>query len=278
MEQPGVVLGERLGPFDGAIDASLLERYAAATKDPSALVRRGQAVPPAAIVTQIWDAQEATRETLVAEHVRTGAAGGVHAGHDISLHRPLVVGEALRTWVDARASRPAGRHSLITLRYTTLDAQESIVAEQLWSTMYFGVSCAEVGEAVPADDIPDAARAQPLDTYSVDVDEDMARRYAEASGDWSAHHFDLEAAARTGFDRLFLHGLCTLGLAAQGVVARAANGDPDRVRRLAARFVSPAFLGDTLDVVPYVIDEDVIGFEATANGVLVLGQGRLELR
>jgi acyl dehydratase len=278
MEQPGVVLGERLGPFEGRIDTSLLERYAAATKDPSALVRRGQAVPPAAIVTQIWDAQEATREKLVAEHVRSGAVGGVHAGHDITLHRPVIVGEPLRTWVDALASRPAGRHSLITLRYTTLDAEEAVVAEQLWSTMYFGVACGEAGATVPVHELPEVARERPLGSYAVDVDEGMARRYAEASGDWSPHHFDIEAAAHTGFDRLFLHGLCTLGLAAQGVVARAANGDPDRVRRLAARFASPAFLGDTLVVDSYAIGEGVIGFETTANGVLVLGQGRVELR
>jgi len=278
MELPGVVLDQRLGPFDGCVDEALVARYASATTDPNERVRAALAAPPAAIVTQIWEAQEACRERLVAPHVTAGAVGGVHGEHDIVLHRPIRIGEALHTWVDGFGARPAGRHSLIVLRYTTLDDAGEVVAEQLWSTMYFGVSCAETGATVPDHGFGDDVRQRQLGTYSLHIDDGMARRYAEASGDWSAHHFDVAAAQVGGFDRIFLHGLCTLGIAAQGVVAAVADGDPDRVRRLAARFASPAFVGDDLDVLLYDAGPSTVAFEATSSGTLVLSQGRIELR
>ena len=56
---PGVVVGERVGPFPGRLDADLVRRYAHATKDPNPPVQAGTAVPPVALVTQIWDAQQA---------------------------------------------------------------------------------------------------------------------------------------------------------------------------------------------------------------------------
>ena len=44
------------------------------------------------------------------------------------------------------------------------------------------------------------------------VHDDMARHYADVSGDYSEHHFTLEAARRSGFDAPILHGLCTMAL------------------------------------------------------------------
>jgi acyl dehydratase len=278
MAAPGVVLGQRFGPFDGCVDEALVVRYAAATGDPNDRVRAGAAAPPAAVVTQIWEAQEACRDRLVAGQVREGATGGVHGEHDIVLHRPIRIGERLHTWVDAVGSRPAGRHSLVVLRYTTLDDRGELLAEQLWSTMYFGVACDVAGAAAPEHGFSDAARTRPLGTYSLHLDDGMPTRYAEASGDWSAHHFDLDAARASGFDRVFLHGLCTLAIAAQGVVATQAGGDPERVRRLAVRFASPAFIGQELSVQLYKAGPGAVAFEATQGDMVVLSQGRVELR
>ena len=76
----------------------------------------------------------------------------------------------------------------------------------------------------------------------------MARRYAAVSGDWSAHHFDAAAARRSGSERPFLHGLCTMALSAQGVVSLVADGDPTTVRRIAVRFASPSFVGEDVEL------------------------------
>jgi acyl dehydratase len=65
-----------------------------------------------------------------------------------------------------------------------------------------------------------------------------ARRYAEVSGDWSAHHFDIDVARSAGFDFLFAHGLCTMAMCTHRVLDVIGVGDPARVRRVAVRLIT----------------------------------------
>jgi hypothetical protein len=165
----------------------------------------------------------------------------------------------------------------VTLRYVALDGRDEVVAEQWWTTVFLGVTCKQVGSDPPDHAFPETARDQALGTWVTDVDEQMAREYAEVSGDWSAHHFDLEAARRSGFSRLFLHGLCTMALCAQGVISLVTDGDPERVRRVAVRFATPTFLGEQLAV--HIFDAGPLGyaFEAESADARVISNGRVEL-
>jgi hypothetical protein len=270
-------VGAGAGPFDACLDADLLTRYAAATKDPSPLVQRGLVVPAVAAVLCIWSAQSAGRMAAVPLEIQHGASGGVHGEHEVLLHRPIEVGEPLQVSVRGYGSRPAGRNSLTTLHYLLRGAGGDLVAEQWWTTVYLGVVCERNGAAPPDHAFPEASRSSPLGVWGADVDEGMARRYAEVSGDWSTHHFDLDVARASGFDRLFVHGLCTMALCAQGVVALAAGGDPSRVRRVAVRFATPVFLGERLKVCVYDAGPLGYAFEAFSAGAQVISQGRAEL-
>jgi acyl dehydratase len=278
MPAPGVILGKRIGPFDSCLDGDLLQRFAAATRDPSRRVQAGETASPVALVTQIWDAQNAGRSAIVPEELQSSSTGGVHGEHDLVLHRPIVPGEPLRIWVEGHGSRPAGRNSLVTLRYTAIDGGDEVVAEQWWTTVFLGTTCDPVGEPPPDHAFPEEARRRTVGTYVVDVDHDMARRYAEVSGDWSTHHFEVDAARRSGFERLFLHGLCTMALCAQGVVELIAESDPDRVRRIGVRFAAPTFLGEQLHVRLYDAGADGYAFEADSAGNTVITHGRAQLR
>ena len=106
----------------------------------------------------------------------------------------------------------------------------------------------------------------------------MAGRYAEVSGDWSAHHFDIDAARATGFDFLFTHGLCTMAMCTHRLLSLVGVADPGQVRRVAVRFASPTPLGGELTVAAYGVDEDSFAFEAACGGAAVITHGRLELR
>jgi acyl dehydratase len=281
MAAPGVLVGERRGPFPGRLDADFVRRYAEATNDTDPAVRAGTVVPPVAIVTQIWDAQVAGHAELMPAEVRATASGGVHGEHDVVLHRPIVPGEALRTWVVGHGARRAGANALLTLRYETYADDDSLVAEQWWTTVWFGAVCEPAGDAAPPHTFPDDAREHPAGDLTIPVPAEMARRYAEVSRDWSPHHFELEAARQSGFDRLFLHGLCTMALCAQAAVAAVAGGDAERVRRVAVRFASPTFLGDDLHVHLFSGSSSGPGtfpFEAEAGGAAVVRNGLVELR
>jgi acyl dehydratase len=251
-----------LGPFDATIDADLATGVAAALSAP--------VVPPMLLAVRLWEAQERARDAVVPAAVQRAAAGGVHGEHDVVVHRAPALGEPLRTWVELHGVRPAGRHAAVVVRYSTVDADDAVVAEHWWTTVYLGASCEPTGAAAPDHAMADDRRR--LGRRSFEVDDDMARRYAEVSGDWSAHHFDAEAARASGADRPFLHGLATMALCAAGVV-ELAGARADRVRRVAVRFAAPMPLGGRLDVQVH----DGLAFEATSNGTTVATNGLVEL-
>ena len=160
----------------------------------------------------------------------------------------------------------------------TFDAREALVAEHLWTTVWLGVTCEEAGDPLPSHALPEDARQRPLGSWCVDVDADMARLYAEVSRDWSPHHFDVEAARRSGADGPFLHGLCTMALCAQGASELLSHGNPERLARIAVRFARPLLLGEQLAI--EFSDAGPLGyaFEAEACGTPVITRGRVALR
>jgi acyl dehydratase len=64
-------------------------------------------------------------------------------------------------------------------------------------------------------------------------------------GDKSPLHCDPEFAARGGFDRPIIHGLCSYGIVCKAVVDGVLGGDVTRVSRYQARFAGVAFPGET---------------------------------
>ena len=269
--------GTWVGPFEDRFDAVRLRRFAAATDERDPRVRAGEVVPPAAAVTLLWTAQNAGRNALISEEFQRAASGGVHGEHDVVLHRPMARDERLLTWVEGWGARPAGANSVVTLHYVTRDAQDDVVVEQWWSTVWLGVQCSPDGSAAPAHAFPEEARHRVLGSWAADVDDGMARRYAEVSGDWSAHHFDETAARRSGSERPFLHGLCTLALCAQGAVDVVAGGDGDALRRVAVRFAHPMPLGGRLDLQFFDTGTHEVACEARCDGRTVVSNGRAHL-
>jgi acyl dehydratase len=204
--------------------------------------------------------------------------GGVHGEHDIVIHRPLVPGERLETssWISAVRTSRAGTQ--IAVQFEQGDADGAVVVEQWWTMVLLGLhDVADLG-TMPAEHLfPEVARARPLGTTSQHIAEDIARRYAEVSGDWSAHHFDIEAAGAAGFDFVFTHGLCTMAITTH-LLLGLLDVDPTRVRRVAVRFASPTALDSELTVNAYGISENSFAFEAAANDKTTITHGRLELR
>jgi len=66
------------------------------------------------------------------------------------------------------------------------------------------------------------------------------------SGDLNPIHADPAAAAKAGFPRPILHGLCSMGLATRALIATLAEHDPARLKAVSLRFSKPFFPGETL--------------------------------
>jgi acyl dehydratase len=68
------------------------------------------------------------------------------------------------------------------------------------------------------------------------------------NGDLNPLHADPAAARAAGFERPILHGLCTYGIAAQLLIRQVCAGDPTRLRAFGARFSSPVYPGESLNI------------------------------
>ena len=66
------------------------------------------------------------------------------------------------------------------------------------------------------------------------------------SGDYNPLHADPEVAAKAGFARPILHGLCSYGIACLALVRELCDNDPERLVELYTRFSKPVLPGETI--------------------------------
>ncbi|HUR50356.1 MAG TPA: MaoC/PaaZ C-terminal domain-containing protein [Acidimicrobiales bacterium] len=109
-------------------------------------------------------------------------------------------------------------------------------------------------------------------TYRTRPDQALLYRL---SGDRNALHSDPAFAARAGFDRPILHGLCTFGFTGRALLHSLCSGDPARFRSMSARFTSPVYPGDGLTVKIWTEGEGEAVFRTeTQRAEIAVDQGR----
>ncbi|CAO3621387.1 unnamed protein product [Cunninghamella blakesleeana] len=74
------------------------------------------------------------------------------------------------------------------------------------------------------------------------------------SGDYNPLHADTDLAPKIGFPKPILHGLCTYGGSAHGIIKALANNDATRLKSIEARFASPVFPGETIETYMWKVD------------------------
>lgn len=84
-------------------------------------------------------------------------------------------------------------------------------------------------------------------------------------GDLNPLHSDPEYAARAGFSRPILHGLCTYGMACAALVRTLCGDDPGAVRSFGARLTGVVYPGETLRLRAWVDGDRVAAAVAVAD-------------
>lgn len=139
----------------------------------------------------------------------------------------------------------AGKGAILHLVKTLDDAAAGTKLATVRSVLFLrgDGGCGNFGNA-PAEPppIPEQTPSQTMDIATLPQSALIYR----LSGDYNPIHADPDAAAKAGFDRPILHGLCTLGVATRAVVAVFADGRPERLAALSARFSRPVFPGETI--------------------------------
>ncbi len=199
----------------------------------------------------------------------------VHGEQGIRIHHPLPVegGIVGRTRVVGLIDKGAGAAALL---YTEKEVVETATGQLLATTASTTFLRGQGGFGGPAGPVKPA---HPLPEGAPDLVIDRATRpeqalYYRLNGDDNPLHADPAVAARAGFPRPILHGLCTLGVVCHALVASLADYDATRLSALDLRFSAPVFPGETIRT--EIWRSGAFQARAIERDVLVITHGRAE--
>ena len=244
MPFPISIIGRSTAPVTHEIDAAWLASFSRAVGDDL----RGDLGHPLFPVCIEWLAVTAAARLddgalLAAERRR-----GIHATHDLTIHRLLRAGDVVTTVATVEALDTRRRGTFQRLRLDTRDAEGSIVATTMMGSMFIGVTVEGSPPNEVAHDEPAAASEPPPETtIPIAISADQAREYSEASRIWNPIHTDADAAVAAGLSAPIVHGTCTLALATSAALAWAGT-DRGAVRRIAVRFAGMVAMPSTLEL------------------------------
>lgn len=200
----------------------------------------------------------------------------VHAEQAIEIFRPLTPDGAVTvtgTLVDIVDKRSG---ALVVTEATGVDPTDG---ERVFATRSGMFIRGEGGfSAGDSDQRPSQASPPPLPEREPDYTITYATLPSQAllyrlSGDRNPLHSDPGFAARGGFDRPILHGLCTYGFTGRALLHVLCGGDPSRFRSMYGRFSKPVLPGQDLTVDIWLGDTGTAVFRTTAGGATVIDRG-----
>ena len=200
----------------------------------------------------------------------------VHGEHRLTLNRPLPSSATItaETRITDVIDKGEGKGAIILQQTIITDQATGERLAEVNGTGFYrgdGGRGGTGGQPPRPHALPDRA---PDTTNAFATRPDQALLY-RLSGDRNPLHSDPEFAARAGFQRPILHGLCTFGVACRGVLETFACDDPALIRSLDVRFSAPVFPGDEI-VTELWRDQDVVSFRCRvpSRDVVVINNGK----
>ena len=204
----------------------------------------------------------------------------LHGEQSFEIHNPIPAEGTVRASYEiaAVADKGAGKGTILHLVKTLEDVNAGTRLATVRSVLFLrgDGGCGSFGD-VPAEAtaLPEQAPSQTKDIATLPQSALIYR----LSGDYNPIHADPDAAAKAGFDRPILHGLCTLGVATRAVLTALADGAPERLVSLSARFSRPVFPGETIRTEFFAAGNQIrFRSRVIERDVVVLDRGTAALR
>jgi acyl dehydratase len=201
----------------------------------------------------------------------------LHGEQSITLHRELppeaevtITGRIAEVW-------DKGKAAVIGCEGIVEDAQGLLCTTK--ATLFIRGAGGFGGERGPSGQERNQPPTRPPDAVVDAVTRPEQGAIYRLSGDRNPIHIDPEFARMAGFERPFMHGLCTFGFAGRAILRALCGGDPSRFLHFEARFADQVYFGDTIRTKLWRVGpgEAIVQCE-TQRGTVVLSQAKALFR
>lgn len=198
----------------------------------------------------------------------------VHAEQELILHQPLPVEGSAQLSSKVTGIFDKGSGALVSTEIEGVDD----AGKPLFTTRSAAFIRGEGGfggDRGPSSEWAAPDRA-PDHSIQVTIRPDQALLY-RLSGDRNPLHVDPKFAAKGGFSKPILHGMCTYGVTAR-VISRAVGVDGNSFASIYGRFSKPVLPGETLTVNVWSDGKTHLFQTSDSSGDVVLDRGVLKTR
>jgi NAD(P)-dependent dehydrogenase (short-subunit alcohol dehydrogenase family)/acyl dehydratase len=204
-------------------------------------------------------------------------ANGLHGEQYTVMYRPLPPAAKLKHTMRLKQAIDKGRSSVSILAVETTDENGVPLFYNEITSFYAGVPGAGL-EKVQSAPLPELPARSPDAVIAEQTDINQALLY-RLCGDWNPMHVDPDYAKAAGYEKPFLHGLCTFGYAGRHVIKAFCNNDSRLFKSIRVRFASIVMPGDTLETRMWRETPTRVVFEmrAVERDVVVLKGGVVEI-
>ena len=200
----------------------------------------------------------------------------LHGEQELWMHAPLPRNATIVTTPSVEALYDKGNAAVLVLRADTRTSDGIDLCTNRFRLFIRGEG-GFGGEAGPAPAAWEVAGPPDIEVQQTTLPQQAA--IYRLSGDRNPLHLDTKFAAKAGFDRPILHGLCTYGMVCKAIVDHMLDGDPTRVAGWSCRFAGSVYPGETLVTRAWRVDDRVM-VETAINerDVIALSKGVLHVR
>ncbi|SLK15281.1 MULTISPECIES: MaoC family dehydratase [unclassified Arthrobacter] len=200
----------------------------------------------------------------------------LHAEMSFELFRELEPSGSVVSVAKIDSVYDKGTGALVSFSTEVRDSSTNELVARLGSGMFLRGEGNFGGERGPKDDWQLPART-PDNTVVYKTLREQALIY-RLTGDRNPLHSDPAFARSAGFDAPILHGMCTYGFTARGLLHAVAGGDPARFGSMYGRFSKSVTPGETLTIQVWLTEGGAQFRTLDSDGDVVIDRGRVMLR